>query len=203
MRTRTCVSLSDSVSYCEMKIAVVGTGYVGLVLGACLAENGNNVICVDKDDTKVSTLKAGRMPIYEPGLEEMMRRNHSEDRLVFTTDLPSSVRASEIVFIAVGTPQGEDGSADLQHVLGVAREIGRAIDKYTVVVDKSTVPVGTSKKVQAAVAAETSVPFSVVSNPEFLKQGAAIEDFMKPDRVVIGCDDERSADIMKAVYAPF
>jgi UDPglucose 6-dehydrogenase len=186
-----------------MKIAVVGTGYVGLVLGACLAENGNNVICVDKDDTKISTLKAGQMPIYEPGLEEMVRRNHSEDRLIFTTDLASSVRASEIVFIAVGTPQGEDGSADLQHVLGVAREIGRAINKYTVVVDKSTVPVGTSKRVLATIAKETTHPFSVVSNPEFLKQGAAIEDFMKPDRVVIGTDDERSADVMRELYGPF
>jgi UDPglucose 6-dehydrogenase len=186
-----------------MKIAVVGTGYVGLVLGACLAENGNNVICVDKDDRKVATLKAGRMPIYEPGLEEMVRRNHSEDRLIFTTDLASSVRASEIVFIAVGTPQGEDGSADLQHVLDVARDIGRAIEKYTVIVDKSTVPVGTSKRVQATVAKETTHPFSVVSNPEFLKQGAAIEDFMKPDRVVIGADDERSEAIMRELYGPF
>jgi UDPglucose 6-dehydrogenase len=186
-----------------MKIAVVGTGYVGLVLGACLAENGNNVICVDKDESKVSTLEAGRMPIYEPGLEEMVRRNHAEDRLIFTTDLPASVRASEIVFIAVGTPQGEDGSADLQHVLGVARDIGRAIDKYTVIVDKSTVPVGTSKKVHATIAKETSHPFSVVSNPEFLKQGAAIEDFMKPDRVVIGTDDERSAEVMRELYGPF
>jgi UDPglucose 6-dehydrogenase len=186
-----------------MKIAVVGTGYVGLVLGACLSENGNNVICVDKDQSKIATLEAGRMPIYEPGLEEMVRRNHSEDRLVFTTDLASSVRASEIVFIAVGTPQGEDGSADLQHVLDVARDIGRAIDKYTVIVDKSTVPVGTSKKVQAAIAKETTHPFSVVSNPEFLKQGAAIEDFMKPDRVVVGADDERSAELMRELYGPF
>src|SRR5260370_5101332 len=168
-----------------MKIAVVGTGYVGLVLGACLAENGNNVVCVDKDESKVSTLEAGRMPIYEPGREEMVRRNHAEDRLIFTTDLPASVRASEIVFIAVGTPQGEDGSADLQHVLGVARDIGRAMNKYTVVVDKSTVPVGTARKVRDAIVKETSQPLSVVSNPEFLKQGAAIEDFMKPDRVVV------------------
>ena len=186
-----------------MKIAVVGAGYVGLVLGACLSENGNNVICVDKDQSKIATLEAGRMPIYEPGLEEMVRRNHSEDRLVFTTDLASSVRASEIVFIAVGTPQGEDGSADLQHVLDVARDIGRAIDKYTVIVDKSTVPVGTSKKVQAAIAKETTHPFSVVSNPEFLKQGAAIEDFMKPDRVVVGADDERSEELMRELYGPF
>ena len=186
-----------------MKIAVVGTGYVGLVAGACLAENGNEVICVDKDQAKIATLEAGKMPIYEPGLGEMVRRNTAEARLTFTTDLPSAVRASEIVFIAVGTPQGEDGSADLQHVLGVAHEIGKAINKYTVIVDKSTVPVGTAKKVHAAVAAETSVPFSVVSNPEFLKQGAAIEDFMKPDRVVIGCDDPKAGEIMRAVYAPF
>ncbi len=186
-----------------MKIAVIGTGYVGLVAGACLAENGNEVICVDKDQAKIATLEAGKMPIYEPGLEEMVRRNTAEARLTFTTDLPSAVRASEIVFIAVGTPQGEDGSADLQHVLGVAHEIGKAINKFTVVVDKSTVPVGTAKKVQAAVASETSVPFSVVSNPEFLKQGAAIEDFMKPDRVVIGCDDPKAGEIMRAVYAPF
>src|SRR3954470_1634724 len=194
MRTRTCLSLSDSVSYCEMKIAVVGTGYVGLVLGACLAENGNTVACVDKDESKVDMLNAGRMPIYEPGLEEIVRRNDHEERLTFTTDLAAAVRASEIVFIAVGTPQGEDGAADLQHVLAVARDVGRAMNKYTIVVDKSTVPVGTAKKVQAAIASETTQPFSVVSNPEFLKQGAAIEDFMKPDRVVVGSDDERSAN---------
>jgi UDPglucose 6-dehydrogenase len=186
-----------------MKITVVGTGYVGLVVGACLAETGNDVICVDKDADKIATLEAGRMPIYEPGLEELVRRSYAEERLRFTTDLPTAIRASEIVFIAVGTPQGEDGSADLQHVLGVARDIGRAIDKYTVVVDKSTVPVGTAKRVYAAIAKETSQPFSVVSNPEFLKQGAAIEDFMKPDRVVIGSDDERSAELMKDLYAPF
>jgi UDPglucose 6-dehydrogenase len=186
-----------------MKIAVVGTGYVGLVLGACLSENGHTVICVDKDQTKISTLIAGRMPIYEPGLEEMVRRNRSEERLAFTTDLPAAVRASEIVFIAVGTPQGEDGAADLQHVLDVARQIGRALEKYTVIVDKSTVPVGTAKRVRATIAQETTQPFSVVSNPEFLKQGAAIEDFMKPDRVVIGCDDERSAAVMEELYNPF
>ena len=186
-----------------MKIAVVGTGYVGLVVGACLAENGNDVVCVDKDQAKIAMLEAGQMPIYEPGLEEMVRRNHSEERLTFTTDLQAAVQASEIVFIAVGTPQGEDGSADLQHVLAVARDIGRAMNKYTVVVDKSTVPVGTAKKVHATIAAETTQSFSVVSNPEFLKQGAAIEDFMKPDRVVIGCDDERSAEVMREVYGPF
>ena len=157
-----------------MKIAVVGTGYVGLVAGACLAENGNDVICIDKDETKIETLKSGKMPIYEPGLEEMVRRNANEARLTFTTALHDAVRASEIVFIAVGTPQGEDGSADLQHVIGVAHEIGRAIDKYTVVVDKSTVPVGTARKVHAAVASETSVPFSVVSNPEFLNRKSVV-----------------------------
>jgi UDPglucose 6-dehydrogenase len=186
-----------------MKIAVVGTGYVGLVVGACLAENGNTVICVDKDKSKIVTLQAGKMPIYEPGLEEMVRRNHNEERLSFTTDLPAAVKASEIVFIAVGTPQGDDGAADLQHVLGVAFEVGRAIDKYTVIVDKSTVPVGTAKKVHAVIAEQTKQPFSVVSNPEFLKQGAAIEDFMKPDRVVIGAEDRKSADVMKELYGPF
>ena len=186
-----------------MKIAVVGTGYVGLVVGACLAENGNDVICVDKDQGKITTLEAGGMPIYEPGLEELVRRNHSEERLAFTTDLHAAVQASAIVFIAVGTPQSEDGSADLQHVLAVARDVGRSMNKYTVIVDKSTVPVGTAKKVKATIAAETTQPFGVVSNPEFLKQGAAIEDFMKPDRVVIGCDDQRSADMMREVYAPF
>jgi UDPglucose 6-dehydrogenase len=186
-----------------MKIAVVGTGYVGLVVGACLAENGNNVICVDKDTSKIATLRGGRMPIYEPGLEEMVRRNHTEDRLSFTTDLPAAVRASEIVFIAVGTPQGDDGAADLQHVLGVAVEVGRAINKYTVVVDKSTVPVGTAVKVRAVIAEQTTERFSVVSNPEFLKQGAAIEDFMKPDRVVIGAEDRDSAEVMRELYGPF
>ena len=188
-----------------MKIAVVGTGYVGLVLGACLAENGNTVECVDKDESKIRMLKAGQMPIYEPGLEELVVRNRREERLTFTTDLAGAVRAADIVFIAVGTPQGEDGAADLQHVLGVAKEVGKAMNKYTVVVDKSTVPVGTAPKVRAAIAGETSQPFSIVSNPEFLKQGAAIEDFMKPDRVVIGIEerDERAAVIMKELYGPF
>ncbi len=188
-----------------MKIAVVGTGYVGLVLGACLAENGNTVACVDKDAEKVATLRQGRVPIYEPGLEEMVRRNHGEERLSFTTELPAAVQAAEIVFIAVGTPQGEDGSADLTHVLDVAGAIGRAMNKYTVVVDKSTVPVGTAKRVHAVIAKETTQPFSVVSNPEFLKQGAAVEDFMKPDRVVIGVEpgDDRAGAVMKELYGPF
>src|SRR5580693_7630319 len=188
-----------------MKIAVVGTGYVGLVVGACLAENGNTVVCVDKDEAKIETLRGGGMPIYEPGLEEVVRRNHAEERLTYSTDLASAVHISEIVFIAVGTPQGDDGSADLQHVLAVARDVGRALNKYTVIVDKSTVPVGTAKRVQAIVANETTQPFSVVSNPEFLKQGAAIEDFMKPDRVVVGTDpgDGRARTAMKELYAPF
>jgi UDPglucose 6-dehydrogenase len=186
-----------------MKIAVVGTGYVGLVVGACLAENGNAVACVDKDASKIATLVGGKMPIYEPGLEEIVHRNRAEERLTFTTDLQQAVRRSEIVFIAVGTPQGEDGSADLQHVLAVARDIGRAIEKYTVVVDKSTVPVGTAERVREVIAAETQVPFAVVSNPEFLKQGAAIDDFMKPDRVVIGAPDARSSAVMEELYRPF
>ena len=186
-----------------MKIAVVGTGYVGLVAGACLAENGNDVVCVDKDSAKVRTLRKGRMPIFEPGLEELVRRNVAEKRLSFTTLLPKAVRASSVVFIAVGTPQGEDGRADLQHVLGVAREIAQAMNGFKVIVDKSTVPVGTALKVREIVRRETTHPFSVVSNPEFLKQGAAVDDFLKPDRVVIGTEDEKGAEIMRQLYAPF
>jgi UDPglucose 6-dehydrogenase len=186
-----------------MKIAVIGTGYVGLVAGACFAESGNDVICVDKDGAKIRTLRAGRMPIYEPGLEELVRRNRHENRLTFTMTLPKAVRSSSIVFIAVGTPQGEDGSADLQHVLEVAREIARAMNGYKVIVDKSTVPVGTAARVREVIRRETTHPFSVVSNPEFLKQGAAIDDFMKPDRVVIGAEDPRAREIMQELYAPF
>ncbi len=186
-----------------MKIAVVGTGYVGLVAGACFAESGNDVICVDKDRAKVEMLQAGRMPIYEPGLEEVVRRNHQEKRLSFTTVLADAVRESEIIFIAVGTPQGEDGSADLQHVLAVARDVARAMNGYKVIVDKSTVPVGTAVKVREAIARETTHEFSVVSNPEFLKQGAAIDDFMKPDRVVVGAEDPRARELMLELYSPF
>ena len=186
-----------------MKIAVVGSGYVGLVAGACLAENGNDVICVDKDPAKVRTLQRGKIPIYEPGLEEMVRRNRVEKRLTFTTDLTRGAKSSQIVFIAVGTPTGEDGSADLQHVLSVARDLGRAMNGYKVIVNKSTVPVGTAARVRQAIAEETRQPFSVVSNPEFLKQGAAIDDFMKPDRVVIGAEDSRAAELMRELYAPF
>src|SRR6187549_3745387 len=186
-----------------MKIAVVGTGYVGLVAGTCFAENGNDVICVDKDPAKVRLLQRGKVPIYEPGLEELVRRNRTEKRLTFTTALDRAVRQSQILFIAVGTPTGEDGSADLQHVMAVARQIGRAMNGYKVIVDKSTVPVGTAAKVRQVVSEETPHPFSVVSNPEFLKQGAAVEDFMKPDRVVIGSDDPKAIAIMQELYGPF
>jgi UDPglucose 6-dehydrogenase len=186
-----------------MKIAVVGTGYVGLVAGACFAENGNEVVCVDKDPAKIRLLQRGKIPIYEPGLEELVRRNRAERRLTFTTQLARGVRQSQIVFIAVGTPTGEDGSADLKHVLDVARETARAMNGYKVIVNKSTVPVGTAAQVREVIRRETTHPFSVVSNPEFLKQGAAIDDFMKPDRVVIGAEDPRAADMMKELYAPF
>jgi UDPglucose 6-dehydrogenase len=161
------------------------------------------VICVDKDATKVRTLKRGKMPIYEPGLEEIVRRNRAEGRLEFTTNLPKAVRDSLVIFIAVGTPQGEDGSADLRHVLGVATEIAKSMNGYKIIVDKSTVPVGTSEKVREIIRRTTTHPFSVVSNPEFLKQGAAIDDFMKPDRVVIGATDQRAAEIMTELYRPF
>src|SRR3954463_13116204 len=186
-----------------MKLAVIGTGYVGLVAGACFAESGNDVVCVDKDQQKIDTLNAGQMPIYEPGLEELVRRNRQEGRLTFATSLDSAVKEAQIIFIAVGTPQGEDGSADLQHVLAVARDIARAMNGYKVIVDKSTVPVGTSEKVAAVIRAETQHPFSVVSNPEFLKQGAAIDDFLKPDRVVVGTSDQQSTDLMLELYSPF
>src|SRR5580765_976928 len=186
-----------------MKIAVVGSGYVGLVAGACLAENGNEVVCVDKDPNKIRLLQRGKVPIYEPGLEELVRRNRSEKRLTFTTALERGVRNAQIIFIAVGTPTGEDGSADLQHVLAVARAAARAMNGYKVIVNKSTVPGGTAAKVREVIRRETTHPFSVVSNPEFLKQGAAIEDFMKPDRVVIGAEDPRGAELMKELYSPF
>lgn len=186
-----------------MKIAVVGTGYVGLVLGACLAENGNDVVCIDIDQAKVRSLRRGVLPIYEPGLEEMVRRNRAEKRLAFTTVLSRSVKTASIIFIAVDTPQDEDGSADLGHVLAVARDVAKAMNGYKVVVNKSTVPVGTAARVREVIRRETTHPFSVVSNPEFLKQGAAIEDFLKPDRVVIGVEDARAKALMSELYAPF
>jgi UDPglucose 6-dehydrogenase len=186
-----------------MKVAVVGTGYVGLVAGACFAESGNDVVCVDTNDAKIRLLRRGKMPIYEPGLEELVKRNVTERRLAFTTTLAKAVRDAQVIFIAVGTPQGEDGSADLKYVLQVARDVAKAMNGYKVIVDKSTVPVGTSEKVRDVIRTETTHPFSVVSNPEFLKQGAAIEDFMKPDRVVIGAEDERARAIMLELYEPF
>jgi UDPglucose 6-dehydrogenase len=186
-----------------MHVAVIGSGYVGLVAGACLAETGNDVVCVDKDAEKIARLQRNEIPIYEPGLEPMVHRNQAEGRLTFTTDIAGAVKPARVIFIAVGTPPGEDGSADLQHVLGVAREIGRHMNGPKVVVTKSTVPVGTAEKVRAAVRSETSLPFAVCSNPEFLKEGAAIEDFMKPDRVVIGVDDEEAKTVMGELYAPF
>jgi len=186
-----------------MKIAVVGTGYVGLVLGACLAENGNDVVCIDNDQAKVRLLRRGVMPIYEPGLEEMVRRNRAEKRLEFTTVLSRSVKSASIIFIAVGTPQDEDGAADLGHVLAVARDVATAMNGYKVIVTKSTVPVGTAARVREVIRRETTHPFSVVSNPEFLKQGAAVEDFLKPDRVVVGVEDARAKALMSELYAPF
>ena len=181
----------------------MGTGYVGLVAGVCFAESGNDVVCVDNNPAKVRLLRRGKVPIYEPGLEEMVRRNRAEGRLTFTTTLAKAVRDSAVVFIAVGTPQGEDGSADLKYVLEVARDVARAMNGYKVIVDKSTVPVGTSEKVREVIRRETTHPFSVVSNPEFLKQGAAIDDFMKPDRVVIGAEDPRAQALMLELYEPF
>ncbi len=186
-----------------MKIGVIGTGYVGLVLGACLAENGNTVVCVDKDEEKLAALKRGEIPIYEPGLEEMVARNVAEERLAFTNDIAATVRATEILFIAVGTPQDEDGSADLSHVLEAAREIGLAMDGPRIVVNKSTVPVGTAQKVRETIQSVTSHPISVVSNPEFLKEGAAVDDFLRPDRVVIGTDDAKVEAVMRELYEPF
>lgn len=186
-----------------MKISVVGTGYVGLVVGVCFAENGNTVICVDNDAAKIRALEQGRIPIYEPGLEELVTRNRREERLAFTTSLTQAAAASQIVFIAVDTPSGEDGAADLTNVLEVAREIAAALDGYTIIATKSTVPAGTAARLREVVAEATTQPFSIVTNPEFLKQGAAIDDFMRPDRVVIGADDERAARTMRTLYAPF
>jgi len=191
-----------------MNITIIGTGYVGLVTGTCLAEVGNRVMCIDNDNNKIEGLKNGNIPIYEPGLEALVRENSSAGRLSFSNRLEDGVTHGDVLFIAVGTPPDEDGSADLQHVLGVARGIGQSMDKYRVIVTKSTVPVGTAEKVRACVTEElgkrgAKVPFSVVSNPEFLKEGAAIEDFMKPDRIVIGADDERAIEMMRKLYAPF
>lgn len=191
-----------------MNIAIVGTGYVGLVSGTCFAEMGAHVICVDVDEQKIQKLKDGIMPIYEPGLEELVKRNVGFERLKFTTDLTEVLDDVEVVFSAVGTPPDEDGSADLKYVLAVAKQFGQNINKYTILVTKSTVPVGTAKKVKAAIQAEldkrgVDVPFDVASNPEFLKEGAAIKDFMSPDRVVVGTESEKAREVMTRLYKPF
>ncbi len=186
-----------------MKVAVVGTGYVGLVLGACLAETGNDVLCADVDAAKIGGLQHGKLPIYEPGLEPLVVHNLREGRLTFTTDVGQAVERSDVVFIAVGTPPDEDGSADLRHVLDVAGTIGRRMNAPKIVITKSTVPVGTAERVRAEIAKHTTTPFHVCSNPEFLKEGAAVEDFMKPDRVVVGVDSDEAARVLEELYAPF
>ena len=191
-----------------MKITVVGTGYVGLVSGTCLAEVGNDVMCLDVDPKKIKMLNEGGIPIFEPGLLEMVKRNVDAGRLHFTTDIDRAVQHGTLQFIAVGTPPGQDGSADLQYVVAAARNIGARMNDYKVVIDKSTVPVGTADKVNAAIADElrkrgVDISYSVVSNPEFLKEGAAVEDFMRPDRIIVGAEDERAVGLMKALYAPF
>lgn len=186
-----------------MKVCVIGTGYVGLVVGTCLAEMGNDVICVDNDEEKLKQLYQGIIPIYEPGLEELINANVSKNRLTFTSDVKNAVENSLVCFIAVGTPQDEDGSADLQYVQQVAKLIGQSIKQYAVIVDKSTVPVGTADMVEKIIKEQTDVEFDVVSNPEFLKQGEAVNDFLKPDRVVIGSNSPRATEIMRELYAPF
>lgn len=185
------------------RIAVIGSGYVGLVTGTCFAETGNNVICVDIDQEKVTKMQNGIVPIYEPHLDTIFERNIREERLTFTTDLKSAVDASEIIFLALPTPPGEDGSADLSYILGVADELGKIMSSYKVIVDKSTVPVGTAEKVHAAILKHSKVEFDVVSNPEFLREGFAVDDFLKPDRVVIGTRSERAKTAMKELYKPF
>jgi UDPglucose 6-dehydrogenase len=186
-----------------MNISVIGTGYVGLVAGSCFAESGNDVVCVDNNAEKIEKLKSGLIPIYEPGLPELVERNLREERLSFTTDLDAAVKKSLVIFIAVGTPTAPDGSADLTAIHEVAAAVGRAMDRYKVIVVKSTVPAGTSPRLQEIIKRETRHPFDLLSNPEFLKQGAAVDDFMKPDRVVIGADDVRPAEILRDLYAPF
>ena len=186
-----------------MKIAVIGTGYVGLVTGTCFAETGNDVICVDIDTTKVQKLSNGQITIYEPGLEKLFLRNLKEDRLKFTTNLAEGIKDAEIIFLALPTPPGEDGSADLKYILGVSDDLGKLLKDYKVIIDKSTVPVGTAEKVYAAVAKNYKGEFDVVSNPEFLREGVAVDDFMKPDRVVIGTSSERARKVMGDLYSPF
>ena len=186
-----------------MKITVVGTGYVGLVTGTCFAETGNEVVCVDIDKSKIARLSNGEITIYEPGLEKLFIRNLKENRLSFTTDLKEGIQGARIIFLALPTPPGEDGSADLKYILGVAEDLGKMLKEYVVIIDKSTVPVGTAEKVHAAVAKNYSGEFDVVSNPEFLREGVAVDDFMKPDRVIIGTSSERAKKVMNELYAPF
>ncbi len=186
-----------------MKLTIIGTGYVGLVAGACFSESGNHVICMDKDEEKIRKLNEGIIPIYEPGLDLLVQRNQSNGRLQFTTDMAEAVQKSDVIFIAVGTPPDEDGSADLTHVLAVAEAIGKHMPSYRIVVNKSTVPVGTADKVREVISRQTEIPFDVVSNPEFLKEGAAVDDFMYPDRVVIGTGNPRVGEVMKELYSPF
>lgn len=186
-----------------MKIAVIGTGYVGLVTGTCFAETGNTVTCVDIDSHKISKLNSGQIPIYEPGLEKIFLRNQKEGRLHFTTDLASGIAGAQIIFLALPTPPGEDGSADLKYILGVADDLGKVISEYVIIIDKSTVPVGTAEKVHAAIAKNATVEFDVVSNPEFLREGVAVEDFMKPDRVIIGTSSEKAKKTLNDLYLPF
>ena len=190
-----------------MKITIIGSGYVGLVSGACFADLGNDVVCLDVDDKKIALLRGGGIPIYEPGLQQLVSNNVAAGRLRFTTDIDESVAHGAVQFIAVGTPSDQDGSADMRYVIAAARNIGRSMNEYRVIVNKSTVPVGTSERVRAAIAEELKnrgldLPFSVVSNPEFLKEGAAVGDFMRPDRIVVGSSDERATQVMRQLYAP-
>ncbi len=186
-----------------MNLAVIGTGYVGLVAGTCFAESGNDVACVDIDERKISSLKAGRVPFYEPGLEELVRRNMEEQRLSFTAELPAAVGRAEVIFIAVGTPQGADGKANIEHVLASARAVGSAMNGYKIVVNKSTAPVGTADRIRGVLGQTTNHRFAVIANPEFLKEGAAVDDFMKPDRVVLGGEDAEAIATLKELYEPF
>ncbi len=195
--------MASSLYHGSMNIAVIGTGYVGLVTGTCFSETGNNVICVDIDADKVRRMQEGQIPIYEPHLDAIFERNIKQDRLQFTTDLAAAVKNAQVIFLALPTPPGENGSADLRYVLGVAEELGRLIDDYKVIVDKSTVPVGTAERVTAAIAKNAKVEFDVVSNPEFLREGFAVDDFLKPDRVVIGTSSERARRVMSDLFKPF
>src|SRR6266568_1863355 len=187
----------------RMKIAVIGTGYVGLVAGTCFAEVGNQVTCIDIDKAKIEKMQQGIVPIYEPELEDLFQRNIKEGRLAFTTDLEAGIDSAATIFLALPTPSGEDGSADLSYILGVAGQLGKLLKSYTVVVDKSTVPVGTAAIVRQHIARSATVPFDVVSNPEFLKEGFAVNDFMKPDRIIIGSSSDQANEVMRKLYAPF